>query len=60
MKLVDVKKKAKEMGLEFSSKISKKELIWKIQAAENYPQCYGTNDGTCPYTDCAWLDDCGQ
>jgi len=42
-----------------SGKLSKTELIKKIQLAEGNFDCYGSAvDGKCDQMDCAWRDDC--
>ncbi len=57
MKLPEIKEKAVELGIDITKK-KKKDLILEIQAAEGNEQCFGTNDGNCPYTDCCFWDDC--
>jgi hypothetical protein len=58
MKMEDVKKKAKKLGINWS-KMSKPELIQAIQRAEGNSPCYGnSNNGNCQYTDCCFRSDC--
>jgi hypothetical protein len=58
MKMEDVKKKAKKLGINWS-KMSKTELIHAIQSAEGNTPCYGnSNNGSCPYTNCCFRSDC--
>lgn len=57
MKLPDIKKKAKTMGVE-PGKMKKAELILAIQRAEGNAACFGTGSPACPYLDCCWREDC--
>jgi len=58
MKMEDVKKKAKKLGIN-SGKMSKTDLIQAIQKAEGNTPCYGnSNNGNCPYTNCCFRSDC--
>jgi hypothetical protein len=57
MKLADIKKKAKELGIKVVD-LSKEDLIRTIQIYEgNYP-CYRTASGYCDRRDCCWREDC--
>lgn len=57
MKLGEVKKKAKKLGINFG-KMNKTELIRTIQMAEGNTPCFGTSDGNCPHMDCCFMKDC--
>jgi hypothetical protein len=58
MKMEDIKKKAKKLGINFG-KMSKTELIHTIQKTEGNTPCYGnSNNGNCPYTNCCFRSDC--
>lgn len=57
MKIDDIKKRAREIGIE-PGKMKKADLIHAIQEAEGNPPSFGNNDGNCPYADCCWWDDC--
>lgn len=58
MKIIELKKKAKPLGIN-PGKMKKQELIHSIQKAEGYTPCFGkSNNGQCPYTDCCFMDDC--
>jgi hypothetical protein len=49
---------AKTLNVE-TSKLSKTELIKKIQITEGNFDCYGSaNNGECDQVDCIWRDDC--
>ncbi|MBN2536304.1 MAG: hypothetical protein JXB88_25705 [Spirochaetales bacterium] len=57
MKLEDIKKRAKDLGIRCTS-LSKIDLIRTIQIYEgNYP-CFATGNKTCERKDCCWRDDC--
>lgn len=55
-----VKEKAKQMGIPIKKTDTKLNLIRSIQMAEGNTPCYGTNDGSCIYISCLWIDDCNK
>ncbi|MFA5238112.1 MAG: Rho termination factor N-terminal domain-containing protein [Phycisphaerae bacterium] len=58
MKIEDIKKKAKKLGIN-CGKMKKAELIHAIQKAENNTPCFGnSNNGQCQYTNCCFRSDC--
>lgn len=57
MKIADVQKKAKEMGLK-AGRIKKTDLIRAIQIAEGNSPCFGTAAGYCDQVNCFWAEDC--
>jgi hypothetical protein len=57
MKLTEVKKKAKGLGIQ-PGKMKKIDLIHSIQTAENNTPCYGTSNGECSQTGCCFMQDC--
>ncbi|HOP40408.1 MAG TPA: SAP domain-containing protein [Geobacteraceae bacterium] len=58
MKLADVKKIAKERGLQ-SRNMKKVDLIRAIQRSEGNADCYNTNSSeSCGQRSCLWRDDC--
>ena len=58
MKMEDIKKKAKKLGIN-AGKMKKAELIHTIQRTEGNTPCYGhSNNGSCPYTNCCFRSDC--
>lgn len=60
MKVLDIKKKAKDVGVN-PGKMNKAEIIKAIQTAEGNFDCFGTaTDGNCDQVDCCWRDDCLQ
>ncbi|MBU1487947.1 Rho termination factor N-terminal domain-containing protein [bacterium] len=57
MKIADVQKKAKEMGLK-AGRMKKADLIRAIQIAEGNSSCFGTAAECCDQADCCWAEDC--
>ncbi|MDD5326394.1 MAG: Rho termination factor N-terminal domain-containing protein [Phycisphaerae bacterium] len=58
MKIEEVRKKAKKLGIT-SGKMKKAELIHAIQKAEGNTPCFGrSNNGQCPYISCCFIKDC--
>ena len=57
MNMTEIKAKAKDLGIN-SGKMKKIELVRAIQLAEGNNPCYGTNDGSCPWTECCFMADC--
>jgi hypothetical protein len=58
MKIVEIKEKAKALGIK-PGNLKKTELIQAIQRAEGNTDCFGRNSsGSCPHTNCCFIDDC--
>lgn len=58
MKLNEVKKIAKEMGLE-TARVTKEKLVRAIQVEEGNDACFGTGRVTeCGQQSCLWREDC--
>lgn len=57
MKMIDIKAKAKDLGLK-SGKMKKEELIRAIQEKEGNFPCFGSALERCSQTDCCWREDC--
>ena len=57
MKIQDIKKKAKKLGIK-SSRMNKTDLIKVIQRAEGNPECFGNDMTNCDQLQCCWRDDC--
>lgn len=58
MKIADIRKKAKELGIK-SSRMKKVDLIRSIQVAEDNIPCFGTERVQyCGEERCLWRDDC--
>jgi len=59
MKLSDIEKKAKNLGIKDTWKYSKKDLIRTIQRKEGNFDCFGKPDnGSCNQLACCWRNDC--
>lgn len=58
MRLSEVEKKAKNMGIKDTWKYSKKELIKTIQRQEGNNQCFNTAKPCCSELVCCWREDC--
>jgi len=58
MRLTDIEKKARSLGIKDAWKFSKKELIKLIQRAEGNFDCYGTAVDYCDQLSCCWRNDC--
>lgn len=58
MRLTDVEKKAKNMGIRDVWKLSKKDLIKEIQRKEGNFSCFGTAEDSCNQLACCWREDC--
>ena len=58
MNMKNIRQLAKTLDVE-PGKLSKTELIKKIQVAEGNFDCYGSAiQGACDQLDCTWRDDC--
>ncbi|MFH1458686.1 MAG: SAP domain-containing protein [Candidatus Omnitrophota bacterium] len=58
MRLADIEKKAKGVGIKDTWKHSKKDLIRMIQRQEGNFQCFGTVVKSCGQMACCWRTDC--
>lgn len=58
MRLSDIEKKAKGLGVKDTWKLSKKDLIKSIQRAEGNFDCFGTAITFCDQASCSWRSDC--
>lgn len=57
MRMIDVREKAKKMGLK-TSRMKKEDIIRAIQTAEGNFPCFGTASAYCDQEGCCWQDDC--
>ncbi len=57
MRLLEIEKKAKGLGIKDTWKYSKKDLIRTIQRGEGYNACFATRR-TCDQLNCCWKSDC--
>jgi len=58
MKLSQIEKKARGLGIKDTWKYSKKELIKTIQKKEGNFDCFGTAVNYCDQMNCLWREDC--
>ncbi len=58
MRLSEIEKKARELGVKDTWRLAKKDLIKTIQRKEGNFDCYGTAIGSCAQTACCWRQDC--
>lgn len=58
MRLAEIEKKARSVGLKDTWKYSKKDLIKTIQRAEGNFDCFGSARGRCDQLACCWKSDC--
>jgi hypothetical protein len=58
MRLSEIEKKARDLGIKDTWKFSKKELIRNIQRNEGYAQCFGSGLKSCDQLTCCWRSDC--
>ncbi|MFH1707536.1 MAG: SAP domain-containing protein [Planctomycetota bacterium] len=59
MKIAEIKKRALDLDIDPGT-LKKPELVRAIQEAEGNRACFTQNDGSCPYGDCCFWDDCIQ
>lgn len=58
MRLLEIEKKARGLGVNDTWKYSKKELIKIIQRKEGNSDCFGTTQRNCDQLVCCWRADC--
>ena len=58
MKLAEIEKKAKSIGIKDTWKYSKRDLIKNIQMKEGNFSCFGTAIGSCDQLTCCWRSEC--
>ena len=58
MRLSEIEKRARSLGMKDTWKYSKKELIKKIQKTEGNFDCFGTAINFCDQNVCLWRIDC--
>ena len=58
MRLSEIEKKAKSIGLKETWRYSKKELVKLIQQKEGNLACFSASNGNCDQLVCCWRDDC--
>lgn len=58
MRIFEVEKKAKTLGIVDTGSYTKFELIKKIQRAEGNFDCFGSAKEYCDQNNCLWRQDC--
>ena len=58
MRISEIEKKAKGIGIKDTWKYSKKELIRQIQQKEGNFACFATAVKNCSQSSCCWMSDC--
>ena len=58
MKIGEIKRKAKTLGLNIHPTMKKTEIIWAIQKKEGNFDCFGTATDHCDQEKCWFREDC--
>jgi len=58
MRIAEVEKKARNLGIKDTWKYSKKDLIRTIQSQEGNFACFGTAKNSCGQMNCCWRTVC--
>jgi hypothetical protein len=58
MRLSEIEKRAKNLGIRDTWRLSKKELIKTIQRKEGNFDCFGSARNFCDQLNCVWRADC--
>jgi len=58
MRLSEIEKKARTLGVKDTWRLSKKDLVKTIQRSEGNFDCFGTAIGSCSQMACCWRPDC--
>ncbi len=58
MKLSEIEKKARNLGIKNSWSYSKNDLVRSIQKKEGNFDCFGTAVNYCDQSSCCWREDC--
>jgi len=58
MRLSEIEKKARDMGIKDTWKFSKRELIKSIQRSEGNSDCFASGRMNCGQASCCWKTDC--
>jgi len=58
MRLSEIEKKARSLGVKDTWKYSKKDLIKSIQRSEGNLDCFGAARDNCNQLSCCWRSDC--
>lgn len=58
MRMSEIKKKAKALGVKTLPNMKKEEIIWAIQRKEGNFDCFGTTADYCDQEKCWFKEDC--
>ncbi len=59
LNIIEIKKKARDLGVSLDKSAKKGQIIRAIQAAEGNQQCFGSDTSkSCKQLDCCWRPDC--
>ncbi|MFA5150004.1 MAG: SAP domain-containing protein [Candidatus Omnitrophota bacterium] len=58
MRLSEIEKRAKSLGIRDTWRLSKKELVKTIQRVEGNLDCFGAKRNSCEQLSCCWRSDC--
>jgi hypothetical protein len=58
MRLSEIEKKARSLGVKDTWKFSKKDLVREIQRKEGNFPCFATTQSYCDQKGCSWRMDC--
>lgn len=58
MRLIEIERKAKGLGIRDTWKYSKKDLVKTIQRKEGNFDCFSSASGNCDQLACCWREDC--
>ncbi len=58
MRLSEIEKKARSLGVKDTWKFAKKDLIREIQRKEGNFPCFATAKNSCSQMSCSWRIDC--
>jgi len=58
MRLSEIEKKAKNLGIKDTWRLSKKDLIKTIQRKEGNFDCFASARNSCDQPNCSWRSDC--
>ncbi len=58
MRLSEIEKKAKNLGIKDTWRLSKKDLVKTIQRTEGNFDCFASGRNSCDQLSCSWRSDC--
>jgi len=58
MKMAEILKKAKALGIKTTKIMTKVDVVRAIQTTEGFTPCFSSGVTECPYTECCFREDC--